>query len=294
MLKEQSKIQQSFFNNLYELWSEPLNLLQALIVITHKIGENYLHNKFHITLSNELTEKLLVRIHAKGIQVAQEIFVLLQNGLADGAEARWRTLHELTVVGIFISEHGNEVAEQFINHEVIEQYQRAKQHNEYHMRLGAEEISLEDIKHLEQKYSSLIEKYGKNYKYGYGWASMVLNKENPTFRDIEAVINLDHYRPSYKSASANVHANSSGIFSRLGLLHEDTEENEILLSGSSDSGLASPGQMTALSISQLTISMLTYNTTMDALVASEIVKIYADKINTAFGKVENMMWECIE
>lgn len=292
MLKEQSKIHQNFSKNLQELWGEPLNLLQALIVIARETGENYLNNKFHLSSSMDLTEKLLVRIHAKGVQVAQEILVLLKNGFADGAEARWRTLHELTVVSMFISEHGNKVAEQFINHESIERYKGAKQHNEYHVRLGAEEVSLEDMEYLEKEYSSLIEKYGKNYKHDYGWASEVLNKTSPTFRDIEASIELDHYRPYYKSASANIHANPYGVFSRLGLLHEDDDE-EILLSGSSDSGLASPGQTTALSLSQMTISMLTYNTTMDSLVVCEIVKMYSDKINTAFSEVENMMWECI-
>ena len=40
--------------------------------------------------------------------------------------------------------------------------------------------------------------------------------------------------------------------------------------------------------------MLTYKTTMDSLVICEILKIYSDKINIAFGEIEDMMWDCLE
>ena len=293
MLKDEIQTRKIFNQNLQELWKEPLNLLHTIIVMVREIGSNYFNGQFHIDTSftMDLTEKLLVRINARAIQIAEEILVLLKNGFADGAEARWRTLHELTVVSAFIAKHGNSVAEQYIDHELVEQYKMAKQHNQYNIQLGASKIPLDEIKLLEEKYLKLLDKYGENYKSNYGWASSTLNNKRPTFSAIEASVEFDHYRPYYKSASANIHAGSYSIFSRLGLLHE---EEDIVLSGSSHSGLASAGQSTALSLTQITVSMLTYNTTMDSLVACELLKKYSDETNIVFGDVENMMWECTE
>ena len=293
MLKDETKRREEFNTNLQELWEEPLNFLHTLIVMTREIGSNYLDGQFHLHLSSSmnLTEKLLVRIHARAIQVAEEILILLKNGFADGAEARWRTLHELTVTSAFIAQHGNSVAEQYIEHESIELYNKAKQHNQYHIRLGAEEIPLHKIEQLKQEYLNLIDKYGEGYKTPYGWASSILNNKRPTFSAIEASVEFDHYRPYYKSASENIHSGSSSTFARLGLLHD---EEEIILSGSSDSGLAVAGESTVLSLTQITVIMLTYNTTMDSLVICELLKKYSDKTHMAFADIENMMWDCLQ
>jgi hypothetical protein len=292
MLKDESQRRKEFNKNLQELWKEPLNLLHTLIVMARETGSKYLDGQFHLHLSSsmDLTERLLVRIHARAIQVSEEILILLKNGFADGAEARWRTLHELTVTSAFIAQHGNAVAEQYIEHESIERYNKAKQHNRYHVRLGAEDIPLNEIEGLKQEYLNLLDKYGEGYKTPYGWASSTLNNKRPTFSAIEASVDFDHYRPHYKSASENIHSGSSSIFSRLGLLHE---EEDIILSSSSDSGLASAGESTALSLTQITVMMLTYNTTMDSIVICEVLRKYSDKTTMAFADIENMMWDCL-
>jgi len=52
----------------------------------------------------------LARLYGRACQIGRKIELLLSNGFADGAEARWRTLHELTVVACFIYKHGEETA----------------------------------------------------------------------------------------------------------------------------------------------------------------------------------------
>jgi hypothetical protein len=49
-----------------------------------------------------------------------EIIVLLENELADGAMARWRTLHEITTVAILIEKYGEDVAERYVNNQIVE------------------------------------------------------------------------------------------------------------------------------------------------------------------------------
>ncbi|WP_217430933.1 DUF5677 domain-containing protein [Sphingomonas bacterium] len=52
----------------------------------------------------------MLHLHARACQVVFEIITLMENGLADGAMARWRTLHEITVVATILAEHGEELA----------------------------------------------------------------------------------------------------------------------------------------------------------------------------------------
>lgn len=63
---------------------------------------------------------VLTRLHARACQIAQEVIVLLSAGLADGAMARWRTLHEVATAALLISENGEALAERYARHDVIE------------------------------------------------------------------------------------------------------------------------------------------------------------------------------
>ena len=53
---------------------------------------------------------LLIRL-VRACQVTDEIICLLENGFADGAMARWRTLHEIAVVAVVISQHGENLCD---------------------------------------------------------------------------------------------------------------------------------------------------------------------------------------
>ena len=66
--------------------------------------------------------EVLLRLHARGIQISKEILVLFRNGYADGAFARWRTLYELSIVGLFISKHGNQIAKQYKDYASVETF----------------------------------------------------------------------------------------------------------------------------------------------------------------------------
>ena len=208
---------------------------------------------------------------------------LLRHGFADGAQARWRSLHELAVVCSFVAQHGDAVAEKYIQHESVAIYRAAEQYNLYCTKLGAKKIDDSEMAIIEKEYLELIERYGKNYGYDYGWAATALNLAKPTFRDIEASVELDHIRPYYKAASANIHANPAGVFKRLGLFPEE----DVLLAGPSNIGLSDPAQTTAISLTQITTSVLTYGANMDFLVACKVMAEYSKIVEKKFAEIEN-------
>lgn len=182
MVENQDELRYGFANEIQLAWGNALDLLQGLIVICDESTQGYMKTSD----KEDLVQEILVKLYAKAIVVTKEILTLLRSGFSDGAQARWRTLHELTVVTVFIAEHGEDVAERYVNHETIDIYKAAIQYNEYYTQLGLEEISNEEIQEMEISRLDLLEKYGKSYKNEYGWASNALSKANPTFRDIEA------------------------------------------------------------------------------------------------------------
>jgi hypothetical protein len=84
-------------------------------------------------------------------------------------------------------------------------------------------------------------------------------------------------------ASHNVHANPKGVFFKLGLYQEG---QDILLAGPSNIGLADPGQGTALSLAQITSTLLCLETNIDTLVICDILMTLVDEIGKEFVSVQ--------
>ncbi|OAH98874.1 hypothetical protein A1353_21870 [Methylomonas methanica] len=282
MLEDQNAIYVGTEESIHCTWGKALDLLQGLIVISDEAAQGYLTRSDEYS-ENDLVQDVLLRIHAKANQIAKEILTLIRHGFADGAQARWRSLHELAVVSNFIADHGEDVAEKYIQHESIDIYKSAVQYNEYYTRLGAERITDAEMMAVEQKYIELIKKYGKNYGYEYGWAADAINMKKPSFRDIETAVELDHIRPYYKAASANIHANPAGVFTRLGLF----PDQNILLAGPSNIGFSDPAQSTAISLTQITTAVLTYNSNIDFLVVCKAMAEFSKDVENEFMNIEN-------
>ena len=270
MLMERQEELGQFRDNLFSTWGPAINLLEMYLVIAFEAGE-YANKEWRLVAANtnNIGFDILTRLHARACQISSEIIVLLKNGFADGAHARWRSLHEVTVVASFIADNNNELAEKYLLHENIESYKAALQYRQYSKQLGLEEITEQEIDDITKVKDELIGRFGKSYKSDYGWASSVLDKQHPTFRDIEKKVDLGHLRPYYKLASHNVHANPKGVFLKLGIL-DDTDN--VLLAGPSNIGLAEHRHSMALSLGNITTQLLlAHEPIVDTLVISKIL-----------------------
>lgn len=281
MLIERHQDEKQFQENLFSIWGDAIDLLEMFLVMNIEIGE-YNNQKWMTgteDVDNNFLMDVLSRLHARACQIVSEIIVLLKNGFADGAHARWRTLHEITVISKFIADHGNELAEKYLLFENIESYKAAIQYQEYSDKLGLEKISKNEFDEIVQKKDELLTRFGKDYKNDYGWAASVLDKTNPNFSDIEKTVDLDYLRPYYKIASYNVHANPKGVFFKLGIL----DDEDILLAGPSNIGLIEPGRSAVSSLLNITINyLIEYEATVDTLVISQMLLDLQEKIEGAF------------
>lgn len=287
MLEERSELFSEFCKRNYERWQSAFDLLETFIVICTEAGASF--NKSYRPKAVEKKDVMfdvIVRHHARACHIAQEILCLLKAGFADGAHARWRALHEVNVTANFVEKHGRECAERFYLYEVTESYKGMLQHREYEQRLQAKGPTAEELADCKKSYDQLINKYGKPFGQPYGWASHIITGKRVTFADIEKDVSLDHWRPYYKWASQNVHAGAKGIRKKLGLCKTT---KDILLVGQSNSGMTDPAHATAISLAQITATLLTIEPNIDRLVIFNIISDLENEIGEVFLKCDKGM-----
>lgn len=291
--KKYSRNQTRNFNrSLKRTWGKAIDLLEMLYYLATEAGDTY-NQRFRSekTKETDFVFNAISRLHARGCQITAEIILLLKNGFADGAHARWRTLHEISVIAYFITKHGNDLAERYLSHAAVESYKASLKYQEHSEALGYQKLTSEEMADIRERYQHYINKYGSNYKQPYGWSSSVVGKDNPTIADIEADVGLDHMRPYYKMASNNVHANPQGILFKLGLI---PESSDILLTGPSNLGLSDPGHCTAISLLQITTTLLmTVEPNLDRLVILQILSTLTNEIGAAFYEADRILKEDI-
>ncbi len=282
-LKRRRRQRERFERELAKHWARPLQLLQLTVEIAEEVGigtiESIVPTEDHGNVRNHALDALAA-IHARGCQMSRAILALLRSGFADDAHARWRSLHELAVVASFISEHGEDVAERYLSHGVVQQRKLARAYKAHEIQAELDPLTQAEIDVLDERYHSLVGKYGESFGFDYGWASSALGKNRPTFVDIEEVVGLDHLRPYYQMANHNVHPNAHAAFFKLGLA--DVHRGEVLLTGPSTLGLADPGHGVALSLTHITASLVSLNPSIDQAVALIIVNALQKETGEAF------------
>ncbi len=162
---------EEFRGRLYETWLDGIQNLKILLEFSREVGDRA-HRKFNRSKSKKgrVRTDLLIRLHVRACQVTAEIISLLENGYADGAMARWRTLHEISVVSMLISDNGDELSERYLAHDIVESKRAMDQYQTCHGLLGFRQIPLKEAKLINSRFAEAVSKYGKEFAEPYGWA----------------------------------------------------------------------------------------------------------------------------
>jgi hypothetical protein len=284
--RRQNRALSAFRARLYGRWGDGIESLRMLATISRELGARInedLRDPSRTKSCKHLIE-VLTRSHARSCQITEEIVCLLAAGFADGAMARWRTMHEIAVTASFIAAKGEDLAERYVLHQVVESKRGADEHERHRKRLGSKPLRKSGMEKLEASFAALRARFGANFVTPYGWAAHHLNVRKPTLAQIEQAAGIDHLRPYYRLASHPVHANPKGVFFKLGLPH-----SPIILAGPSNAGLSDPGQCAAISLAQVTATLASLNPTVDNVVALKIVMQLVGEIAEAFGKAHGVL-----
>lgn len=270
-----------FESNLQEIWGGAFDRLEILIGVSREIATIVDSNWRNQKRRRRTPEMILAhRFQARAICIADEILVLLKSGLAGGAVARWRSLHELAVVATVVGKFKGDIAERYVSHSAITRYQATLVYQENAAALGFKPISAKTVERNLKERDRVVSKYGVQFKEAYGWASEVLGRPAKKFDDIEKLAGMSALRPFYKHASKAVHGGAQGTLEPEGLRKKDT----ILLAGPSNYGLADAGQLTANSLTLFTQALMAAQQSFDTLPFRGVMNALAKECAQAFMK----------
>jgi hypothetical protein len=258
MLRKHRRRHRKFERKLRKHWGRGLDLFYAVVVAAEEAGGTFLSEvdedgeELNLTLI-----ETLAGLHARACRTALEVFHLLKAGLAQGALARSRTLHELAVTSAVLADYGSrpeyaDLAERYLQHDVVINYKDMIVFQERADQLGEEKFSDEVVAEITRDRNELRDLYGREYCGDNGWASVLFNDRNPKFHELEDIANLAHLRGHYKWASHEVHADSKGWR----LNSEDRDGRLYLSTGYAGVGLADPADLALGSLVNTTISLL--------------------------------------
>jgi hypothetical protein len=267
-----------FRERLEDRWSKPVGALGMLLTMVREWCQEAHDRESSRKRTPEQFRRLLIRLLVRACQVTDEIICLLENGFADGAMARWRTLHEIAVVAASISQHGESIAERYVAHQAVESKKAMDKYLACYKQLGYKPLPLRAQKKILRNYEKVIVRYGNPFKSDYGWAAAHLKKDGPTFADLERAAGRDQMRSHYQMGNDNVHAGIKSMFIRLGLPKNYTA----LLAGRSNAGLTEPGQNAAITLTQLAVLVCMKEPNFDDLVVGQIMVTLQDEIPRSF------------
>ena len=288
ILEEHRFRREAFIEKLNSIWGEAIDNYEILVNVAREIG-NCALDFIRLNPSDEHNPhkvEAVIQLFGRACHVGEEISVLLANGLADGAQARWRSLHEIQVVIKLLADGDDLLSKRYLDHHDIDLFLEAKATDTFGgSRLHS--VHPDDLRDLSIIKDELLENYGKDFICPYGWASELLGFKANRFSDLEKLAGAEYVRPFYKAASASVHASSRGTLSRLGM----PPDFDGMLAGSSTYGLFSPATGATHSLVMASVDVAQVSGSVDAMaMAVAIEKLSAQlhkKLEKASRSSEN-------
>ena len=161
---------------------------------------------------------LMLGLHARCFTIASEIYLLISNGLSDGAQSRLRTLHEHSAVMTLIrNDHTYEVAERYQDHACFEELSRLKGMKQaysdpvWKADPVVDERIAEEIAEAEVVAEEARSRWGRSIAEQYEWARPALpadlrRSRRITFADVEIAAEMDFLRGDYLNYNYQIHA----------------------------------------------------------------------------------------
>jgi uncharacterized protein DUF5677 len=286
MLVHRRSVEATIAEQVRRTYGRGIDLCEAILKIASECGEEYVELQFgdHPDGSVPAIPWVIAHLQARACRIAEEALLLARHGYGLGAYARWRSLHEVVVVGAFIKEHGQETAVRYVEHLMVDRWRLLVALSE------SGRIDNEDRDALAEAQASvdqLVAKYGASFRDEYGWASDALPKNgHGGFRAIEVATEFGHLRIDYRQASAGVHACAGMVLEPPDAMHLGST----LVTGPALVAIATPASAVALSLVVCTGTLLTSSdNTATAYVLSAMLALYeraTDLLGDAEAEVE--------
>src|SRR5699024_116474 len=297
IVEEDRLITQEFESRLQLRWSSAFYDLTSIIKIAEEtaadIIDDYMANQATIDGDQTfvtLVFDVLMKLYSKAIVLSKEIKTLLKSGYADGAMSRWRSLHECNVYFTLLTmkyddkEYTKKNIHKFYEYSIIEKHQEL---TNYYNKEKYFNLNSTEIKAIEEDYKEILNKYGNDFKHPYSWARCIFpNKPRIYFSDLEKKAGIDHLAIYYKQANYQIHTSPTGLYNSLGNIQDDRVKEYGFILGPSNYGLSIPGQLTMISLAQISTSLLSLDTNIDKMIRTSIFQKYLDRATVNFDSIQ--------
>lgn len=258
---EAAEYRNGFAERLREHWGRSLELFELLVASCEEGGALFARRNLRQGGSRDALLDVLVQLNGQAVRTAREVHALLSARFPFGAHALSRTVHELSVRAAVLAQFSQDdrhadLAERFVLRADVINYRDAIVYQRNARVLGYEEFSDESIAELKSRHDELIERFGPAFGSPYEWAINLPglpNPRKPTFADLEARADLDHFRGIYYWPSHFVHADSKA----LNLSRVERGGSSAVLTNATNIMLADPGQYTLLGLYRVFVSIVT-------------------------------------
>ncbi|WP_432973493.1 DUF5677 domain-containing protein [Dactylosporangium sp. CA-233914] len=192
-----------------ELWGTALSTYEAVAQVAAEINARvynaYVEDNDN---SSDVTAEVAFVLHARACTTAAEVLCLMRSGLADGAAARRRTIHELSVVLNLVVDHQQlDLAQRYVDYAIVERWGDIEQHQLHAAALGYAPILAPVVAEAEQQYQDMLRKYGDSFRKRNRWAAPLFAAERDVqFVELERLAGLERWRPLYRESNHHVHA----------------------------------------------------------------------------------------
>lgn len=276
MLEERRQEDQGFEERNFKRWQKAFDALETMTEIAGEVGEACdKEGRAQAQAENDYRFEALSQLFPRALLVTREIVHLLKGGFPDAALSRWRSLHELTVTAMFIGRNDEAIALRYLASFDFQAKRAAKQYNKHSQRANLTPFSAEELADINRRCATSLDVVGVELNGDWDWAAPALKKDRPTFADLEEDVGLDHWRPRYKWASQHVHSGHRPSDKLLGACEA---KQPLMLVGRSNSGFTDPLHMTAISLMQITTTVLLKNPNIDRVVYSRILVSLSDSV----------------
>jgi hypothetical protein len=166
---------------------------------------------------NPNTAFALGRLVTRSYEIVGEIITLVRAGYADGALARWRSLHEVCVIAMFLAKQSDRCAQMYLSHHQVEEL-RLLEVDKASGTVNPRDLFRDRyVGHLRRQRALMVDMFGPVFANDYGWASVELGRAKTTFRDLENYVGLEVLRRGYQRANSTVHGGALATLTRISL-----------------------------------------------------------------------------
>jgi Family of unknown function (DUF5677) len=295
MLYEYHRLNVRFERHLRKRWGKALDLFCAIVVGSTELGDQEYRDACWEDLDENQRAVLeaVSGIHARACRTSWEVYELLQAGFPKGAQARARTLHELAVTALILSENVDEpgyadIGARFLAFDAITSSTDANEYQAHAARLNEDPLSVEMLTAIEAARQDALRRF-PDMKGTYGWARHLPGVRQGTFKELERVAGLDHLRPYYSWASQEVHAGPKGV--RLNTV--TGPDGPVKLAGRTNFDLADPAQTALIALQQVNGAMITSPgvSSISGVLGAQALQVLVSQACDEFVRVQLEMQE---